>query len=83
MAEAGPVPVTRYDTAIFQPVSPPQNRFDLPEWSGAFGDLGTLIPFVVAYLSVLKMDASGLFVAFGLRYRRRADLTGRRFPCNP
>ena len=44
----------------------PKNRFDLPEWAGAFGDLGTLIPFVVAYLSVLRIDANGLFVAFGL-----------------
>ncbi len=28
------------------------NRFDRMEWAGAFGDLGTLIPFVVAYISV-------------------------------
>ena len=43
-----------------------QNRFDLPEWAGAFGDLGTLIPFVAAYVSILKMDANGLLVAFGV-----------------
>ncbi len=43
----------------------PPNRFDLPEWSGAFGDLGTLIPFVAAYVSILNMDANGLLVAFG------------------
>lgn len=43
----------------------PPNRFDLPEWSGAFGDLGTLIPFVAAYVSILQMDANGLLVAFG------------------
>ena len=45
---------------------PRKNRFDLQEWAGAFGDLGTLIPFVAAYLSVLGMDANGLLVAFGL-----------------
>jgi hypothetical protein len=28
------------------------------EIAGAFGDLGTLVPFVVAYISVLKMDRS-------------------------
>ncbi len=28
-----------------------KNRFDLRELAGAFGDLGTLIPFVVAYVS--------------------------------
>jgi hypothetical protein len=29
------------------------------EWAGAFGDLGTLIPFVIAYTAVFKMDPSG------------------------
>jgi hypothetical protein len=27
--------------------------FALSEWSGAFGDLGTLVPFLLAYLAVL------------------------------
>jgi hypothetical protein len=26
------------------------NRYDRMEWAGAFGDLGTLIPFIVALL---------------------------------
>lgn len=43
----------------------PRNRFDRMEWAGAFGDLGTLIPFVVAYISVLKMDPLGVLFAFG------------------
>src|SRR5579872_3714570 len=33
-----------------------RNRFDRMEWAGAFGDLGTLIPFVLAYISVMKLD---------------------------
>ena len=41
------------------------NRFDISELAGAFGDLGTLIPFVVAYISILKMDAASLFLGFG------------------
>src|SRR3954463_13864619 len=41
------------------------NRFDRMEWSGAFGDLGTLIPFVVAYIAVLKMDPFGILFSFG------------------
>ena len=45
--------------------SAPRNRFDRMEWAGAFGDLGTLIPFVVAYLSILKMDPFGVLFAFG------------------
>jgi Molybdate transporter of MFS superfamily len=40
------------------------NRFTPMEWAGAFGDLGTLIPFVVAYIAVLKMDAFGVLVFF-------------------
>lgn len=42
------------------------NRFDRMEWAGAFGDLGTLIPFVVAYLAVLKLDPFGILFSFGL-----------------
>lgn len=42
-----------------------RNRFDRMEWAGAFGDLGTLIPFVVAYIGVLKMDPFGILVSFG------------------
>jgi MFS superfamily sulfate permease-like transporter len=44
----------------------PRNRFGRMEWAGAFGDLGTLIPFVVGYIGVLKMDPFGVLLAFGL-----------------
>jgi hypothetical protein len=43
-----------------------RNRFDRMEVAGAFGDLGTLIPFVVAYLAVLKMDPAGVLFGFGM-----------------
>lgn len=46
--------------------NPVQNRFDRMEVAGAFGDLGTLVPFVVAYIGVLKMDPLGVLFAFGL-----------------
>jgi MFS superfamily sulfate permease-like transporter len=42
------------------------NRYDLQELAGAFGDLGTLIPFVVGYITINKMDPVGVFVAFGI-----------------
>jgi len=42
-----------------------RNKYDLQELAGAFGDLGTLIPFVVAYISLLKMDPGGILLAFG------------------
>ena len=41
------------------------NRFGRMEWAGSFGDLGTLIPFVVAYVAVLKMDPFGILFSFG------------------
>jgi hypothetical protein len=42
-----------------------RNRFDRMEWAGAFGDLGTLIPFVVAYLAVVGVDPFGVLFSFG------------------
>ncbi len=42
------------------------NRFDRAEFAGAFGDLGTFIPFVVAYITINKMDPLGILLAFGL-----------------
>jgi len=41
------------------------NSYGRMEWAGAFGDLGTLVPFVAAYLGVLKMDPFGVLLAFG------------------
>jgi MFS superfamily sulfate permease-like transporter len=42
------------------------NRFDRMEWAGAFGDLGTLIPFVLAYVSVMGLDPLGVLLGFGV-----------------
>ena len=42
------------------------NDYNKMEFAGAFGDLGTLIPFVVAYITLNKMDPLGVLVAFGL-----------------
>lgn len=44
----------------------PPNRFDRGEWAGAFGDLGTLIPFVVGYVGVLGMDPVGILLPLGV-----------------
>ena len=51
------------ETAASQPVT---NRYDRMEVAGAFGDLGTLVPFIVAYLAVLKMEPFGVLFAFGI-----------------
>ena len=60
-----------------------RNRFDLPEWAGAFGDLGTLIPFVAAYISILKMDANGLLIAFGVALIVVGSIYRTPFPVQP
>jgi MFS superfamily sulfate permease-like transporter len=52
----------RQDTARM----PSANHFDRMEMAGAFGDLGTLVPFVAAYIGVLKIDPFGVLLAFGL-----------------
>lgn len=40
-------------------------RFDGREWAAAFADLGTFVPYVVAYVAVLGMDPVGILLAFG------------------
>jgi MFS superfamily sulfate permease-like transporter len=42
------------------------NDYNKMEFAGAFGDLGTLIPFVVGYITINKMDPLGILVAFGI-----------------
>jgi predicted benzoate:H+ symporter BenE len=41
------------------------NEYNKMEFAGAFGDLGTLIPFVVGYITLNNMDPLGILVAFG------------------
>ncbi len=43
-----------------------KNVYDARELAGAFGDLGTLIPFVVGYIVVTKVDPLGILFMFGL-----------------
>ncbi|MFC5480997.1 putative sulfate/molybdate transporter [Massilia suwonensis] len=40
-------------------------RFDRVECLAAFADLGTFIPFVLAYVSVFGMDPAGILLPFG------------------
>jgi len=42
------------------------NEYSIRETAGAFGDLGTLIPFVVGYITINHMDPAGILVAFGV-----------------
>lgn len=58
--------MTEHNHALKPQSVAPANRYDRMEWAGAFGDLGTLIPFTVAYISLLKMDPYGILLAFGI-----------------
>jgi MFS superfamily molybdate transporter len=42
------------------------NEYNRSEFAGAFGDLGTLIPFVVGYITITRLDAQGVLLGFGL-----------------
>jgi MFS superfamily sulfate permease-like transporter len=44
----------------------PRNVYDVGELGGAFGDLGTFVPFVVGYLAVTGLDPGNILVPFGL-----------------
>jgi len=42
------------------------NDYNKMEFAGAFGDLGTLIPFVMGYVTLNHLDPLGILVAFGV-----------------
>ncbi len=42
------------------------NEFNRSELAGAFGDFGTLIPFVAGYITINGLDPQGVIIAFGL-----------------
>ena len=43
-------------------------RFDRVEFAGSLGDLGTLLPIVVAMILINKLSPTTVFLAFGLFY---------------
>lgn len=63
--------------------APPGNRYDRLEWAGAFGDLGTLIPFVAAYIGVLGLDPFGVLFAFGVCMLAAGLVYRTPFPVQP
>jgi len=57
---------SRRTTSSSSVLTPTGLRFNRLEWAGAFGDLGTLIPFVIAYIALGNIDPVGIFLSFGL-----------------
>jgi len=41
-------------------------KFNAHEFAGAFGDLGTLLPFVIGFIAVCGLDAAALFISLGI-----------------
>jgi hypothetical protein len=71
------------ESAIRSESASGHNRYDRMEWAGAFGDLGTLIPFVVAYVSLLKVDPYGMLLAFGIAFIASGVYYRTPFPVQP
>lgn len=59
---------SRGGEAEVEEAAPPKskNLYNRMEWAGAFGDVGTLIPFVVAYITIIKIPPLGLLFMFGI-----------------
>ena len=43
-----------------------KNEFGRLEWAGAFGDLGTLLPFIIGYVAIVGLNPFGILVSFGI-----------------
>ncbi len=53
------------------------------EWAGAFGDLGTLIPFATGYIALVGVGAAGLLMGFGLSLLAAGFIYRRPMPVQP
>jgi MFS superfamily sulfate permease-like transporter len=58
-------------------------RFDRGELSGAFGDLGTLVPFLLAYITIVGVDPAGMLLAFGVAFVAAGLVFRTPFPVQP
>jgi hypothetical protein len=65
-------------------VAPLSNlRFNRHEFAGAFGDIGTDLPLIASILLATKLDAAGVFVAFGLAQIASGLFYGLPMPVQP
>ena len=42
------------------------SKFNLREFAGSLGDWGTLIPFVIGYISIVGLNPAGIFLCLGV-----------------
>ena len=57
--------------------------FDRREWAGAFGDLGTLVPFLLAYVTIVGVQPTGMLLAFGIALITTGAYYRTPFPVQP
>jgi len=58
-------------------------RLDRREWAGAFGDLGTLVPFLLAYITIVGIQPAGMLLAFGVALVAAGFYFRTPFPVQP
>jgi MFS superfamily sulfate permease-like transporter len=58
-------------------------RFGVMEFAGAFGDLGTLVPFLVAYITLAHVDPYGMLLGFGVAMIAAGLFYRTPFPVQP
>jgi len=58
-------------------------RFDRGEWAGAFGDLGTLVPFLLAYITIVGIQPAGMLLGFGIALVAAGFYFRTPFPVQP
>jgi len=61
----------------------PRLRFDRHELAGAFGDIGTDLPLLLALIATCKLDAASVCIMFGLLQIATGILYGIPMPVQP
>ncbi|MDX2055055.1 MAG: putative sulfate/molybdate transporter [Polyangiaceae bacterium] len=74
--------MTKPDTPIPSP-STPRLRFDRHELAGAFGDIGTDLPLLVALIATCGLDAASVCIMFGVLQIATGLLYGIPMPVQP
>lgn len=77
------MPTVEVDSLAAAGTSTPRIRFDRHELAGAFGDIGTSLPLLVALVATCGLDAAGVLVLFGVLQIATGLLYGIPMPVQP
>ncbi|GIK85924.1 MAG: hypothetical protein BroJett026_14050 [Betaproteobacteria bacterium] len=81
MTERDPEPAGREPAAVA--ARERSLRFDRQEWAGAFGDLGTLIPFLIGYVGLGGIAPASLLASIGVALVAAGLVYRTPFPVQP